>query len=555
MAVVEEVELEFGPGLNVLTGETGAGKSIILSALQLLSGGRASADAVREGAKEAVIEAVFRTEDLPELEAALAERGIELEEHELIVRRTLSASGRSRAQVAGQLVPVSTLAELFAARIEIASQHGSQALLRPEAHGKLLDAKAGQLELRSKVAERFRVLRTLDEEIQSLRSESEGRARQQDFLAFQVSEIDEAKLIPGESEALRVERGRLVHAERLFEESNRSLMQLAGDSSFGDASNALDLLGGVTRSLKGLAELDSSLNALAERLRGLHAELGDASEELESYASGVEADPSRLAEIEERLNLLENLQRKYGAAEEEILAFRDRIAEELGSIEGADERLEQLEADREAAFRELEKLARQLTKKRQKAAVSFAKEVETALHELELPKAQFAVGLNPLDLPEGFPCAASGAEAPEFLFSANPGQSPRALKRVASGGELSRVFLALKNVLRESGAGMVLVFDEVDTGVGGRTADRVGRVLADLASVHQVLCITHLPQVACLGTTHFRIEKSEVEGRTQTQVRVLEGEARVDEIARMAGGAEITEATRAHARGLIQAGP
>lgn len=552
LAIVESVEIEFGAGLNVLTGETGAGKSIVLGALQLLAGGRASAETVRAGAKEAVVEAVFRTDGLPELERDLAARGIELEGHELIVRRTVSAEGRSRAQVAGQLVPVSVLAELFASGIEIASQHGSQELLKPEAHGKLLDTKAGQLELRTKVSEAFSGLRALQEEIAQLRQEREERARRQDFLAFQVAEIDDAKLVAGESEVLRAERARLVHTERLLEGSRRAAAQLASDAALDEAPNARDLVASAARQIEDLAKLDPSLRTLAERLSNLDAELRDAASEIEAYTERIEADPSRLDEIETRLSLLERLQRKYGKSEAEILAFCAGIRAELASVEDADQRLVSLEAARDEKQRTLATLAQKLSKARQKAASTFSKEVEKALHELDLPKAEFCVALTPAAAPDGFPCTATGLESVEFLFAANPGEPARALRRVASGGELSRVFLALKNVLRRAGAGMVLIFDEVDAGVGGRVADRIGRVLAELASEHQVLCITHLPQVACRGTTHFQIQKHEERGRTATQVRVLSEAERVDEIARMAGGAEISEATRAHARELLR---
>lgn len=552
LAIVEAVEIEFGAGLNVLTGETGAGKSIILGALQLLAGGRASAETVRTGAKDAVVEAVFRTDALPELERELAARGIEIEDHELIVRRTVSAEGRSRAQIAGQLVPVSALSELFSSGIEIASQHGSQELLKPEAHGKLFDTKAGQLDLRTKVSEVFSELRALRDELARLQSEKEDRARRQDFLAFQVKEIDEAKLVAGESDALRAERARLFHTERLLEGSRRAAAKLTSDAALDDAPNARDLITSAARQIEDLAKLDPGLQGIARRLSNLSAELRDVAGDLEIYAERLEADPSRLEEIEMRLSLLERLQRKYGKSEDEILAFCEKIREELASVEGADHRLVSLQTACEEKQNALAALAKKLSKARKQAAETFSKEVEKALHELDLPKAEFCVALTPVTPPDGFPCTATGLEAIEFLFAANPGEPARALRRVASGGELSRVFLALKNVLRRTGAGMVLIFDEVDTGVGGRVADRIGRVLAEIASEHQVLCITHLPQVACRGTTHFQIQKHEERGRTSTQVRVLRESERVDEIARMAGGAEITEATRQHARELLR---
>lgn len=556
LAVVESVELEFVPGLNVLTGETGAGKSLVLGALGLLAGGRASADLVREGAEQAVVEAVLRTEGQPELEAELAERDLAPEDHELVVRRSVSRAGRSRAEVAGRLVPVSVLAELFGGRIEIASQHESQSLLRPGSHGLLLDAFGGLLGGRAALARVFGALAGCDAELARLRGDAEERTRRRDYLAFQIQEIDDAKLQPGELDALTAERTRLLHAERLHVEAGAAAAALAGDPALSDAAGASDLVADASRRVGALAELDGELGELATRLAAADAELRDAAAELERYAESIEADPGRLAQIEERLARLEGLRRKYGASSEEILDFRERAAAELAEAEGADERIETLEAERSALAATLASEADELSAGRKRAGRKLARAVEAALHELALPDAGFAVELEPAAAPDGVPCGASGREAPAFQFRANPGEPARPLRKVASGGELSRLFLALRHASRSArggGAGLVSVFDEVDAGVGGRVADRVGRHLAELAEDTQVLCITHLPQIAALGVRHLQVAKRTAAGRSVVDLTQLDGKARVEEIARMAGGESITAATRRHARDLLQA--
>jgi DNA repair protein RecN (Recombination protein N) len=560
VAVVESAELEFGEGLNVLTGETGAGKSVILGALSLLSGGRASPELIREGAEEAVVEAIFRTEALPALEAELSARGLSIEEHSVVLRRTVSRTGRSRARIGGQLVPVGVLSELFSGRFEISSQHASQSLLSAETQSLLLDASANLLPLRESVAEGAADLRRMDEEIEGLRAAGEERVRQQDFLAYQVHEIDEAKLMVGERGQLEAERLRLANVERLATEVQRSAQCFVGSgTTYGSQEGraALVLVGEAARSIEGLAEFDPALAELSRRLDEMQVEAQDIAGELESYAADLELDPNRLEDIEERMAQLEQLGRKYGGSEEEILAFRDRAAEELAAVEGADERLVELQATREAAASALKTKARELSGKRAKAAKVLEKKVQASLTELAMPAARFSAALQPLDLSAGSVCGPHGLEKTEFLFAANEGATPRPLRKVASGGELSRVFLAVKNVLRAAADGLVLVFDEVDTGIGGGVAERVGRLLVELAREHQVLCITHLPQIAALGEIHFVIEKRSVgrkgQGKAQTGVTRVTKNERVEEIARMAGGEEVEDATRKHASALLAA--
>ena len=552
LALVEKLELEFDAGLNVLTGETGAGKSIVLGALSLLAGARAGADVIREGADQAIVEAVFNTEGLPALEAELAARGFEVDAHELIVRRIVSRAGRSRAWMGGNLVPIATLAEVFSDRIEISSQHASQALLRPEVQGLLLDRSGGLEADRGRVENGIRELRERDAEIARLRADADERTRREDYLAFQIAEIDEAAIDVDEIAGLDTEHGRLVHGERLQTEAGRAATGLQGDPSVPEAAGAIDQVGAAARLAEDLAELDPSLRSLADRLGSARAELEDIGADLERYASSVEVDPARLVQVEERIQQFERLRRKYGETAEAILAFRDEAARERASLAGSDERLEKLEAEREAAHASVGRAAAKLTKGRRKTAKSLAREAQAGIRELALAEAVLEIALEPVEPPGGLPCGSTGAESVDFRFTANPGEPARPLRKVASGGELSRIFLALKNVLRRADAGMVLVFDEVDAGIGGAVAERVGGVLGSMAAEHQVLCITHLPQIAVQGETHFQVRKAAQKGRTRTDVVRLAERERVDEIARMAGGESVTDATRKHARALLR---
>ena len=551
LAIVERAELEFGPGLNVLTGETGAGKSIVLGALAFLAGARAASGMLREGCESASVEAVFRTEALHELESELEARGLGAEAHELLVSRSLGANGRSRARVGGSLVPVAALAELFRGRIEISSQHDSQALLRAETHGWLVDRLGGLLEQRSKVGEGSSTLRALDEELEQLRREARDRERRRDFLAFQLREIDAAELDPGEIDGLRAERGRLAHAGRIGEGLDAARVALAGDPLESETRGAADLFAEAAREVDTLSALDPTLTASAERLQGLQAEAREAALELERYRDGIEANPARLDWLEERLHLVEQLQRKYGASVEEVLGFRDEVARELANLEGAEGREAEIGRERAERVASLAADAEKLSAGRRRAGRKLERVVESALHELGMPEARFRVALLPAESPTDLPCGPAGSEHAEFRLSANAGESPRPLRKVASGGELSRAFLALKGALREHGAGMVLIFDEVDAAIGGRAADKVGRALAELAAQHQVLCITHLPQIAAFANVHFRVQKASRGGRTRAAIARIDGADRVAEIARMAGGEKVGEATLRHARELL----
>ena len=562
LALVESVELEFGPGLNVLTGETGAGKSISLSALALLTGSRASGETLRRGANEGGVEALFRMDGHEDVAAALAARGLAAEASgkadsddfpDLIVRRTLHAGGRSRARVGGQLVPVSSLVEIFGGQLEISSQHGSQALRHAEMHAVALDAYADKTVVRERIAERVRAVATLDREAGELRAAEEERARRLDFLQYQRQELEAETLDAASVATLEADHRRLTHAERLAEEMAAVCRALDGDEVAGESAEAA--LGVARRALTASARMDPSLEGLVERLEGVESELRDLSVRAADYLADLEVDPSRLSEVEERIGRLESLRRKYGRSVEEMRAHHERVEEELATLEGADDRIRSLEGEREAAVGEANEAAAKLTRARKKAAKKLAKAVEAELADLAMAGARFTVDLAALDagmFAPGLGTGPAGSERPQFLFSANQGEEPRPIQKVASGGELSRLFLSIKNALRRADRNMVIVFDEVDAGIGGAVAERVGRVLAELSTEHQVLCITHLPQIAAFADRHFVVRKEASGGRTRTLVAEVRDEARVDELARMAGGENVTEVTREHARSLLQ---
>ncbi len=561
LALVESVELEFGPGLNVLTGETGAGKSIILSALALLTGGRASSETLRSGADEGAVEALFRMDGHEDVATALAERGlaeateeVEGEAPELIVRRTLHAGGRSRARIGGQLVPVATLVDLFGGQLEISSQHGSQALRHAEVHAVALDAYADKTSLRELVAKQVARVQALDREIADLRAAEEERARRLDFLQYQRQELEGEDLDAESIAGLESEHRRLTHAERLAEEIATVCRALDGGDA-GDGDSAESALGIASRALASATRMDPSLEALVTQLEGVESELRDVAVRATDYLSELEIDPARLADVETRIGRLEALRRKYGRSVDDMLAHRDEVERELTTLEGADDRIRVLEKERAKAVDAANEASDKLSKARKRSGKKLAKSVEGELGDLAMADARFVVDLEVVDVangPEGLQTGAGGRERPQFLFSANPGEAPRPIQKVASGGELSRLFLAIKNALRRADRNMVIVFDEVDAGIGGATAERVGRVLAELSSEHQVLCITHLPQIAAFADRHFVVRKEAKRGRTRTQVAEVRDDERIDELARMAGGETVTDVTREHARALLQ---
>ncbi|BCG47541.1 DNA repair protein RecN [Citrifermentans bremense] len=540
LAIIEKLHVEFAPGLNILTGETGAGKSIIIDAVNLILGGRASSDLIRSGAKEASVEAVFDLEGREALLAALAEAGVECE-GELLVRRVVQQGGKNRVFIGGGLATTSVLSELSRNLINIYGQHDAQTLLKTENHLRLLDGFAGALSLREEFASRFEAYQAAKNELAALEQGEREAERRLDLLSFQSGEIADAKLHAGEEEELAEERLRLSHSGKLLSASQQAFETLYG----GDAA----LLGALRRMIGTVAEagsLDHALAPVADTLEAAYAQLEDAALTLRDYAASVEAEPGRLEQLEDRLDAINRLKRKYGADIDEILAYKGQVDAELAALGNREEAKGELQQRIAALEGELEVLGGKLSKMREKGASELKAGMERELSELAMKNSLFETSFERSSEARSY-----GFERCEFLFSPNPGEPPKPLAKIASGGELSRLMLALKQLHPDSEV-PTLIFDEVDTGIGGATSALIGEKLKRVARSQQVLAITHLPQVAAFADLHLKVEKGVSAGRTATSVEYLDPEARVAEIARMLAGARVTEKTLEHAREMIQ---
>ncbi|GFE58256.1 DNA repair protein RecN [Geobacter sp. AOG1] len=538
-AIIDSLHVAFQPGLTILTGETGAGKSIIIDAVNLILGGRGSADLIRTGAEDATVEALFDLTGEEALLSFLAELGIETE-GELLIKRVVARSGKNRVFIGGGLSTIAVLADVTRELINIYGQHESQTLLRPENHLVLLDGFAGLDFLRGDFAAIHGEFRGVKAEIQRLEEGERDAARQLDLLSYQSNEIGAAALVAGEEEVLEQERQLLAHGEKLLVNS-----QGAYDLLYGSDASILGQLRQVTTAVSDIRQIDPSLAELHETLQGAALQLEDGALALRDYASRVEADPERLQTVDDRLDLIGRLKKKYAPSVEEIIAFKEQVDRELALLTNREQARGELDGRLEGLTERLHALGRELSERRREAASALKAAMERELREIAMPHAVFEVAFEELAEPRP-----TGFERAEFLFSPNPGEVPRPLARIASGGELSRLMLALKQVHPESDV-PTLVFDEVDTGIGGATSALVGKKLKNVAREQQVLCITHLPQVAAFADHHYRVEKRVVDGRTATAVSLLDNDERVAEMARMLGGARITDTTLEHAREMI----
>lgn len=544
-AIIDEITLQLGPGLNVLTGETGAGKSLLVDAVAVLVGGRADVEMIRAGAERALIEGLFH---LDELTARLLSPILELHgladenpPRELVLSREIRQGGRHVARVNGRWVPLHVLKEIGQVLVDIHGQTEHLSLLRAREQLELLDRYAGNGELRAALAERVARWRAVRREIEQLRQDEREKARRMDLLRFQVEEIEAARLREGELEALLQERNRLANAEQLAQLADAIHRALYEGEE--EAPSALDRLGEATRALQALARIDPAFQPYLETMEGLMAQVEDLARTVRDYREGIEFNPRRLAQIEERLDLIRRLQRKYGDTIAEILAYAQRARQELETLTHAEERLAALEEEAEQLLREIGELGGQLSRRRREAAERLAREVEAQLADLRMAGARFTVALEWMPDAEGayadgarWAFDATGLDRVTFLIAPNVGEGLRPLARIASGGETSRLMLALKVALAQADPVPTLIFDEIDQGIGGRVGAVVGEKLWRLARHHQVLCVTHLPQLAGFGDTHFKVEKQVVGDRTVARVVPLEGEARVAELAQMLGG-------------------
>lgn len=553
--LIDELELRFEPGFNVLTGETGAGKSIVVGALGLVLGGRARPDFVRPGRDEAEVQARFELSESPAARARLIEAGIDGDE--LVVRRVIQASGRSRAYVNGRLCTAAELAALAPELADVSSQHESVALTDPSTHLVHLDAFAKLEGSRERLAAEVDRLVAKSKEAAELRAKERGREEREAFLRFQLAAIDELAPRPGEVEELTAERARLRHADKLGQAT-----RAAADRLY-DADGALcDELGRLASDLTAVSDIDPSLRPMADALESARAELVEAARELGRYADAIETDPSRLAETEERLFRIGKLIRQHGNGLDDVLAARQRIAAELDALAGADERAAAIEGELRTMLEEAARQARALSKRRREEAARLGGLIGAELGQLGMGSARVVVEVAKLDGSggelevDGARLGRDGIDRVEFLIAPNPGVEPRPLRRIASGGELSRALLALKRVLAGSGPAGLYVFDEVDAGVGGAVAERIGRAIADVAKHRQVLCITHLAQIAAFAGAHFVVEKRSEDGLARTDVRRIGGKERVGELARMIAGMKVTPAAKKAAEEMLRgAGP
>ncbi|MGH7180482.1 MAG: DNA repair protein RecN [Nitrospiraceae bacterium] len=544
-ALIEQLSLQFESGFTVLTGETGAGKSLLIDAITLLVGGRASTDQIRSGEDEAQLEAAFH---LPETHPLLHQlRQHELigqDESELILRRVLSRSGRHRVYVNGSLCPLRVLEELGGTLVDIHGQHEQQSLLAASKQLDALDAFGCLFELRGRYEQVYQGWRELRIQLDASQSDLADRTRGEELLRFQVREIEQAGLLPDEEERLRQEQQRLVHVSRLRELAHEAHVELQADEQA-----ILTRLGRIGRTLSEIAQTDPAMSDCTQAATESAIQLKELAGRLRDYAQQLEADPDRQAVVEDRLDLIQRLKKKYGRSVEAILAVGRGLQEELQLFDNCEAKTVAMSARFDEEASRLRTLAQQLSKKRIEAAKRMTTLVEAELATLKMEQAIFRVMVSSGELTKEL--GPAGWDRVEFLLSSNPGESPRALGRVASGGELSRIMLALKTVLAEMDEVPVLVFDEIDTGVGGAVAAAMGTRLRKLGLYHQVFCITHLPQVASQAEHHLLVEKG-VEGqRASTSVRALKGMGREEEIARMLGGLTVTKKVRETAAELI----
>jgi DNA repair protein RecN (Recombination protein N) len=541
-AIAEHIEGEFAPGMTVLTGETGAGKSILLDALGLALGDRADASVVRNGAERADIHAAFDVRHIADARRWLEQREL-LAGDECLLRRVITSEGRSRGYINGQPATLQDLKTIGELLIDIYSQHAHQSLLQRTQQRKLLDAFAGTEALADSLKMIVQRHQQLSEQIERLSSQRDEHNARLQLLSYQVDELDKLALDSGELDALESERRALANGESILRNSQHALA-LCREGEI----NVVNIL---NQALKSLGDLDAKQPAIANAehmLSDALIQVEEASHELQHYLDGFELDPQRLLEVEQRLDAIYDIARKHRVQPTALTALHAQLSEELASIAGGDEHIEALRTELKTARAEYDKATQELSKKRQLAAQKLQKQVEKQLQALAMGGCKFSIALTARD--NGAPHS-NGAEDIEFLISTNPGSPPQALNRIASGGELSRISLAIQVVTAQTTAIPTLVFDEVDVGIGGATAEVVGNLLRELGSRGQVLCVTHQPQVASKGHQHFSVDKVTDKKSVRTQLRRLRDDEKIEEIARMLGGITVTEQSRAHAKEML----
>ena len=566
-AIIEAVEIPFGPGLNVLTGETGAGKSILVDALGAVLGDRVSSEMVRTGARSASIDATFDLKPIPNrdgLSRLLDELEIDQGEDHLILSREIHSGGRSTARLNGRPTTVSILAQVGSLLVDIHGQSDHLSLLKPTAQLQLLDRFAQVIPLREEFAQTLELLRETKSALEEARSGARDRMQRVDLLRYQVDEIGRANLQPGEEDQLTVERARLANADRLAQHAVAAHTTLSGDDELDLGGAAIPSLRKAASIFEEISTIDMTTRSMTERVNELLYLVEDLAVEVRSYRDSIDADPARLAVVEERLAELRQLQRKYGTDVAEILGHARAAEAELERLTGSEVDIETMTERVEAMSRQVGALAALLSEKRSSVAKSLASDVERAISHLNMGTAAFAVSLEQIEDARGVPVQtkdgaekrflvdASGMDRVTFLIGPNPGEGLKPLSKIASGGETARLMLALKSILSEADQTPTLVFDEIDVGVGGRSGQVVGETLWSLTKNHQVIVITHLPQIAAFGDAHFQIAKSERNGRVISTIHELDESVRKGEIAAMLDGAPITVAALQSAAEMLE---
>lgn len=561
LGIIEDMNWRLGEGFNVITGETGAGKSLVIDAVELLLTGKADEEVIRHGADQAQIEGVFSLphgENLASLRALLAEKEFAVDEETLVIDCQLRRKGADIIRVNGHAVPKALLRQLGRLLVDIHGQSQHLSLFDSRSHLDFLDAYAHTLEPRQEFTDKAKELSKVEQELKAMEKDEQERARREEFLRFQLEEISRARLKEGEETELERERDILASAEKLKALSYEAYRALYEEEASGQSSPALDRLNEAAQSVRKLVEIDPSLKEQLDFLEATIDSITETARGIRAYSDNLEYDPNRLEEIESRLELIKSLKRKYGQSVGEVLAYLSRAQKELDEVAGSEERSARLKETAAALKQDMGQLAHRLSSERAGAAAKLETEVKKELNDLNMPQVEFRVAINRekdengLPLPDGvYAFTNEGVDTVEFMVSTNPGEPIKPMAKIASTGELSRFTLALKGALSEADHTPVLIFDEIDIGVGGRSGEIIGRKLSRLSRTHQVVCVTHLPQIAAFADAHFSVHKELAGTRTLSMLESLEDEARLKELAVMLAGAQYTENALTSARELI----
>ena len=538
VAIIESAAIEFGCGLNVLTGETGAGKSIVIDSINAILGERTSRDIIRTGAQSAKVYAVF--EDVNErVRNFLDENGIDCEDGVLIINRTLSREGKNVCRINGAPVTVSMLREIGGELIDIHGQHDNQSLLSPEKHCGFVDSFAGNADLIADYREKYGRLCEIRSKLKKLTTDESSKSQRIDFLTYQIDELEKAEITIGERDELKARKSLINNSQKVIESLNIAYEALKADGA------GIDMITDAESEIANASAYMETLGEASEKITDIRYELEDIAETLRDAMTEVDFDPSELEDIDERLDLLYRLSKKYGDTEEEMLEYLEKARVELDNIAFSEERVKELQKQEKEALVETETAACKLTESRKTAGEKLSNAICSELEFLDMPNVRFVVKCNDIGLTE------NGKDEIEFLISANAGEEPKPLAKIASGGELSRIMLAIKNVLAETDGVDTMIFDEIDTGVSGRAAQKIAMKLRSASKGRQVICVTHLAQIAAQGDVHLYISKSVSDGKTYTNIKSLIEEERVAEIARIMGGMEITKLQFESAREML----